>query len=294
MREKPAAPRESRQATHSRITMNLIHRFRFKSTVAAAAAALWSIATAPAALVSYYIGVDTLQTIATGEFAGQANPNYNRLTFLYAHNYEATPASNHYHSKGIYRYQPGTAASPVIEQSSSNYLPEGTNPPLTFTTGSGIYTGVTVTLEDPGNHFSLIDIRDTEDISSFTAGSAEHYMFTSSAGRYTGDIAGTDIHLVLVSMSTGLNIGSDSALSIGLVNPGDEFHLGDDVSFSPVFWLDENAAAGDYTARFKLVDEEGLFGDSGEFEFRFAAVPEPSAALLAGGAMFLCLVRRRR
>ena len=274
--------------------MNLIHRFRFHSSATAAATALLSLVTAEAALVSYYIGVDSLQTIPTGEFAGQANPNYNRLTFLYAHNNESTPSSNHYHSKGSYRYEPGTAASPVIKQSPSNYLPEGTNPPLTFTTGSGIYTGMTVSLENSGDHSSLIDIRDTGDISAFTAGSAEHYMFNSSGGRYTGSLAGTDLHLILVSMSTGLNIGSDSALSIGLTNPGDEFHLGDHVNFSPVFWLDENAAAGDYVARFKLVDEEGVFGDSGVFEFRFAAVPEPSAALLAGGAMLLGLVRRRR
>ena len=270
--------------------MNLIHRYLFQC----AAGALLSLASAEAALVSYYVGVDGLQTIATGEFAGQANPNYNRLTFLYAHNNEATPASNHYHSKGIYRYQPGTGASPVIDQSPSNYLPEGTNPPLTFTTGGGIYIGMTVAQEDPGNHSSLIDIRDTGDISSFAVGSGEHYMFNSSGGRYAGSLAGADIHLVLMSMSPGLNIGSDSAFSIGLTNPGDEFHLGDDVNFSPVFWLDENAAAGDYVARFKLVDEEGVFGDSGEFEFRYAVVPEPSAALLAGGAMLLGLVRRRR
>lgn len=267
---------------------------RSRLVAMAAGVLLSATAGSQAATVSYYVGVDGLQTIASGEFAGQANPNYNRLTLLYAHPSETSPASSHYHSKGIYRYQPGSLASPVIEQSPSNYLPEGSNPPLTFTAGSGIYAGKTVVLEDPGNHFSLIDFKDTSDLSGYTAGTAEHYMFHSSGDRWIPDIAGADVHLVLVSMTAGLNIGSDLALSIGLANPGDEFHLGDNVNFSPVFWLDDNAAAGNYVARFKLVDEEGLFGDSGEFEFRFAAVPEPSSALLLGGAMVFGLVRRRR
>ncbi|MCW1885582.1 PEP-CTERM sorting domain-containing protein [Luteolibacter flavescens] len=260
----------------------------------AAIGVLLSLATAEAAVVSYYVGVDTMQTIASGEFAGMANPNYNRLTFLYAHPNESAPASSHYHSKGIYRYQPTTGVSPVIEQSPSNYLPEGSNPPLTFTSGSGLYSGVTIALEDPGNHFSLIDFGDTSSLSGHAAGTVENYLFNSSAGRYAGSLGGADIHLVLVSMTEGLNIGSDSAFSIGLTNPGDELHLGGSVNFSPVFWLDANAGAGDYVARFKLVDEEGIFGDSGEFEFRFNAVPEPSSALLAGAAVLCGLVRRRR
>lgn len=262
--------------------------------LAAAGLFLTSAGQSSAALFSYYVGVDNLSTIASGEFAGLANPNANRLTFLYAHSYAETPASNHYHSKGVYRYQPGSGASPVIEVSSSNYLPEGTLPPLAMVSGSGIYAGRSVVDEDPSNHFSLINLKDTTDLSGFATGTGENYMFNSSAGRYTGGIAGADIHLVLVSMSGGLNIGSSSAFSIGLNNPGDEYHLGDDVNFSPVFWTDENAAAGLYTAQFKLVDEEGLFGDSGTFEYRFNVIPEPSSALLAGGALMLGLVRRRR
>ena len=83
---------------------------------ALAAAALLAIPHhGEAALVSYYIGVDGMQTIGTGEFTGMANPNANRLTFLYAHPDEETPANSHYHSKGIFRYQPGTGASPVID-----------------------------------------------------------------------------------------------------------------------------------------------------------------------------------
>ncbi|RYD47021.1 MAG: hypothetical protein EOP83_28700, partial [Verrucomicrobiaceae bacterium] len=70
--------------------MNLIHRFRFHCATAAAGTLL-SLANTEAALVSYYIGIDGQQTIATGEFAGQVNPNYNRVTLLYAHNYERNP-----------------------------------------------------------------------------------------------------------------------------------------------------------------------------------------------------------
>jgi hypothetical protein len=247
-----------------------------------------------AAIFSYYVGVDGLQNIATGEFAGQPNPNYNRLTFLYAHPNETTPSSNHYHSKGVYRYQPGSLASPVIEVSPSNYLPEGTAPPLAMTRGTGLYASKLVVLEDQGNIFSLIDIKDTTDLSGFATGSGEHFMFNSSSGRWTGSIAGAHTHLVLESLTPGLNIGSDSSLDIGLALPGDDYHLGDDVSFSPVFWLESNAPAGTYVARFKLVDEEGLFGDSGHFEFRMAAVPEPATGLLGLAGLAFLVSRRRR
>lgn len=265
------------------------------SLLGAALLALFSgIPEADAAFVSYYIGVDGMQTIGSGEFSGQANPNANRLTFLYAHHYEDTPASNHYHSKGVFRYQPGSGGSPVVETSPSNYLPEGSNPPLAMTSGSGIYEGKSVVLEDPANHFSLIDFKSTADLASYTAGTGEHYMFNSSSGRWSGSLEGADVHLVLVSMSAGLNIGTEMSLLSGLANPGDEFHLGEDIGFSPVFWVDGNAAAGTYTADFKLVDESGQFRDSGVFQFRFNVVPEPSSAMLSGAAILLMLARRKR
>lgn len=254
-----------------------------------------TVAESQAVLFSYYIGVDGQQTIPTGAYAGLANPNANRLTLLFAHPNEASPSSGHYHSKGVYRYQPGSpAGSPVIEVNPANYLPEGSAAPLSMTAGVGIYAGKSVVLEDSSNGFSLIDFRDTDDLAAYAPGTAESYMYNSSSGRWTGSIAGADVHLVLVWKSEGLNIGNDSSLNIGLNGAGDEYHLSDDVIFSPVFWTEQDAVPGTYLAQFKLVDEEGIFGDSGTFEFRFDVVPEPSSALLAAGAAALGLLRRRR
>jgi len=284
-------PTEGRRNLQTTASMMMKHTM---ITALAAGALLLAGGQSEAALFSYYIGIDGQSVVPSGEFAGQANPNANRLTLLFAHHYSDTPASNHYHSKGVYRYQPGSAGSPVIEVNPSNYLPEGSNAPLAMTSGTGLYEGKSVEMEDPANHFSLIDFKSTAELDGFTAGTGEHYMFNSSSGRWTGSLGDADVHLVLVSMSTGLNIGTDFSLLSGLALPGDELHLGSDVDFSPVFWVDGNAAAGLYTAQFKLVDESGQFGDSGTFEFRFNVVPEPSSAFLAGASVLLGVMRRRR
>src|SRR5690606_28531521 len=145
---------------------------------------------------------------------------------------------HHYHSKAIYRCQPARGASPGAELNPRNYLPEGSNPPLEMVAGSGLYDGKLVAEQDPGNGFSLITIKGTDELDGFTAGTGEHYLFNSSAGRWTGSLARSDIHLVLVSMSSGLNIGNATSLSVGLLSPDDELHLGETPDFSPVFWMD--------------------------------------------------------
>ncbi len=55
-------------------------------------------------LFQYYVGRDVRPTMVGGAYDGLPNPNFNRVTFLYAHTYPADPANNHYHSKGTYSY----------------------------------------------------------------------------------------------------------------------------------------------------------------------------------------------
>jgi hypothetical protein len=253
----------------------------------------------------YFVGVDGLASIATGTFAGLANPNYQRLTFLYAHTYEDTPASNHYHSKAIYRYDPAsTFASPVVQQSPSNYVPEGAIAPLTLSLAAGgAYDGKLVSAPlpeaDPRHGFSFTTIEDTGALAGFGPTAPETILFNSSGGRWNGALTGADVHIVLVGLTAGLNVGVGLDLN-AFENPGDDFHLADSFSFTPTFWTDFNATPGLYTAQFMLTDEEGIFGDSGTFEFRFevaaAPIPEPStyAALAGLGMLGFAVLRRRR
>src|SRR5687768_6377960 len=84
-----------------------------------------------AAELSYFIGIDGLPTISGGTYDGLPNPNYQRLTFLWGHPSEEAPASSHYHSKGIYRYiGPNLGAATAATFTISDYVPEGTLPPL--------------------------------------------------------------------------------------------------------------------------------------------------------------------
>lgn len=240
---------------------------------------------------SYYVGVDTLQTIASGTYAGMANPNYGRLTLLYAHFNETSPSSNHYHAKAVQIYS-GPAASPTVT-SSANYLPEGANPPIPLTVSSGgLYDGKLISNVIAGNSFSNLTLEDTGKLAAFGAGTPESIMFNSSGGRWTGSLTGSDVHLQLVSLSAGLNVGDSQTLNL-FTNPGDELHLDESFSFTPTFWTDAGATPGTYTAQFKLTDESGTLGDSGVFEYRFQVVPEPSVALM-GALGVLGLLRRRR
>ena len=260
-----------------------------------------------AAIANYFVGVDSRPTVIGGTYDGLVNPNFNRLTFLYAHTYtppDSLPSStNHYHSKGTQVYTgPNLGSSTAVITSTSSFLPEGAIAPITLSLGTGLYADKLISAPipepDPRHAFSDITIQDTGKLRGFGPTDGQTYLLNSSTERWSTDYSGADIHLELVSLSAGLNIGTSFSLTSGLSLPGHEHHLGDSFSFSPIFWTDASATPGDYFAQFKLTDESDTYGDSGVFEFRFtvAAIPEPSStAALAGlGALGLVALRRRR
>ena len=79
-------------------------------------------------------------------------------------------------------------------------------------------------------------------------------------------------------------------------NPAVDHHLTNDaiIQFAPVFRAEPGTAPGDYAVVFRLIDESGTFGSSGDFRFNLRVIPEPTGASMAllGGAI-LILSRRR-
>jgi hypothetical protein len=80
------------------------------TSVAALAMATAALADGDAPTDIYIIGVDSLTTFTSGAYAGLSNPNYGRLTLLYAH---YTPGTEHFHSIGAWSYS-GSRDNPVV------------------------------------------------------------------------------------------------------------------------------------------------------------------------------------
>jgi hypothetical protein len=269
--------------------------------VLAACAGAFAVTDVKAEIGSYYIGVDGLQTIASGTYSGLPNPNFNHLTFLFAHPSETSPSGNHYHSKAIEVYTgPNLGANTAVTRSASNFVPEGTLPPLNLSPGSGIYAGKLVSNPytddtDPNYHFSFLTFTDTQTLNGFAAGTGETFMFNSSNGRWTPNPRPAHLHVEIVSLTPGLNVGDAGTLSLG--GAGTELHLsdpGESFEFTPVLWTDASAAPGTYEAVFRFFDEDNTFGDAGDVRLRVAVVPEPASLGVVAIAAVGLLARRRR
>ncbi len=277
--------------------------FSFLITLAASPAVLYG------EIVEYYIGRDSLANIATGVYAGLANPNHNRLTFLYAHSYPdpalnlggTTWTSNHYHSKGTYSYTGGVnlgVNTPFNDFNgtfgTSNILPESPLVNDIFARpGSGAFTGLFRTGFDNGTDFNNLRIRSVNSLDGFAPGTGEHFMFNSSSGRWAGLLGSSDVFLNLVSISSGLTV-RDASGTILMDGAGDSINLGagDSFDFTPVFAAD---SLGTYQAVFNVSSPGSGFADGGRFVFEVTAVPEPaSLALLAIPVSGYAIRRYRR
>ena len=249
-----------------------------------------------ASMLEYYVGVDGLQTIASGTYAGLNNPNHGRLTFLFAHPNETTPSTSHYHSIGAWSYS-GPAGNPVVNTTNTNNrIPEilSGQAPLPLVPGQGAQAGRWVNQAVPGLEYSNLRMASTQSLSQAAVGTTEHYLFNSSGGRWTGSLNDVSLALELVSLTPGLQVADQTGAPI-FSAIGQTYKLGEGnpFSFTPSFYTNDNTRSR-YSAAFRVVDLNGTLRDSGTFHMDFAPVPLPAAAWLMASALTGLAVLKRR
>ncbi|MGE3536622.1 MAG: all3515 family Zur-repressed PEP-CTERM protein [Candidatus Tectimicrobiota bacterium] len=263
------------------------------------------VSSAQAISTEFYVALDGLQTITSGVYAGLANPNAQRLTYLFAHPDPANPSTNHFHAIGAYSYT-GPASSPtILSSNSNNRIPETFTgqPPLPLVAGTGNQAGHLVSQAIPGLEYSDLTIASIQALAGFAPNTPEWFLFNSSGGRWISPLTEAEIALELVAISPGLQL-ADSTGSVLLSQPGERYSLGagDTLAFTPVFVVEAaTASAGStYSATLRLVDVSTASGhvpflESGTFNLDFVATPEPSTlALLSLGCGALAWLARRR
>lgn len=251
--------------------------------------------------IGYHIGIDSLATISSGTYAGMANPNAGRLTLLYDH-------GDHYHGMGAYSYSGPAASAVVRDTNANNRLPELSSrvseatSSIPLQAGSGAYAGRWVSTgvpeSAPTHGYSLLGMASIQALQGL--GPAAEVLYNSSSGRWKTAYADLQVGLQLVAASAGLQVGLGNDTDI--FDQGDTFALGSSqtLQFLPTFHLAQTAAAGVYSASFRLVSLGGSTPalDGGVFHVDFSApapVPEPQAALLlALGLAGLAWHQRRR
>lgn len=254
--------------------------------------------------IGFYIGVDSLATVASGTFAGLANPNAGRLTLLLDH-------GNHFHGIGAYSYT-GTAAAPVVlPTSANNRLPEPSSrvneatSSVALQAGTGAFAGqwVSGVLPDgaPAADYSYLGTASIQSLAGLNA--TADVLYGSSANRWSTSYADVVVGLRLEGISDGLKVAIGNDLDAFAGGVGSVFTLGSSgtLSFLPTFYTEGNAAPGTYSAQFSLVNlgGNGAVQDGGSFHYDFsvaAPVPEPQtwALMLMGLAVAAGVARRRR
>jgi hypothetical protein len=108
-------------------------------------------------------------------------------------------------------------------------------------------------------------------------------MFHSKSDGWTNALDGVVVAMELVEKSSDLHVGASNQLDV-LSSPGDRVVMGtgNSFEFTPVVWTETNAAAGDRTLKFKLVDVSGgnnAMLDSGIVTFMYRVQGAPSLTI---------------
>lgn len=275
-----------------------------------------------AEILTYYVGLDQHVTLnsyqdADNSYVGLPNPNYNRLTFLYAHPIAAPIQASHYHGRSIYFYT-GPASSPtVVDTTADNVFPEAYTgfPPLGLRLATtGDYAGKLTSYayadrsDTSEGHYSDLTVTSTSYLLAVTDPTKAEYWLgrdnkgtnpdgtAGTVGKYSKPLTGVELGFKLVDATPGLHLGIGSDLDVGVGNVAD-VGAGTTFRFTPTYWVDATAPVGTYTATLQLVDlNAGATGvlPSGLVRFEFTnAVPEPSAAAILAMPV-LGWIRRRR
>ena len=268
-------------------------KLRTLVVAASLAVAFVSTPSARAEISGFYVGIDSRPTLASGIYVGLPNPNFNRLTFLSAHNDPFTPANNHYHGIGTYTYYGPTNELITAPTNSGWRIPEvytGQAPLTLVPTTNGLHAGRLISAPT-AEHYSTMRLRPVHALTTsitagpvtnqFGYGSGEWFMFNSSGGFRTQSMAGASIALELISLTPGLHLGSAITSDLAM-NPGDRVTLGDGngFDFKPVFWTEASATPGTSEIRFKLVDAANSGPlESGIVTIQFRVVGAPALTI---------------
>jgi hypothetical protein len=262
---------------------------------------------------NYFVGIDTLTTLTSGAFAGQANPNFGKLTILYAHMYpdSGSPgaASSHYHAKSSIRLYRDTVSGPILTSDTAvtvnaqgvltglvNYVPETSGTKIRLGEGSGTFSGKYATgFLGNSTEWENMTFRPNAWLNRPGASLAEISTYNTSGGRYTGSLGTRTIGLRIESLSAGLEAWDVTGTT--QYNVGQVISLGSgDFRSAPIFATNTSMGQGvSLNALVRIVDLSDPTVSSGTTEFRFATVPEPtSMAVLGIGAAALLRKRKRK